>query len=71
MEFTVYEDITVFVKREKPIISILSNHYRSESSEEIEEIGSFRKNLFMYTHRSPNRVLRNHRSVERKLIDEK
>jgi hypothetical protein len=72
-EFNAYEDITAFIKNGQGIVDILVNHFRAEAEEEAKGFADRWKNkhVYLYTHRSSNRVLRNHRSVERRLIDEK
>lgn len=70
-EVNVYEDVMAFVRDQAGVVGILGNHFRSEAEAERKKYPAMGRNreVFMYTHRSSNRVLRNHRILERKLID--
>lgn len=72
-EFSSYEDITSFIRNEGGIVDILENHFRAEAEEETKVFNNRWKNkpVYLYTHRSSNRVLHNHRSLERRMTDEK
>ena len=70
MDLVCYETIDIFVEKDDTFNHILDNHYQRKTKDLTDKDDRAKTGrLWFCTHHSPNRLLSNYRSLDRKVMD--